>query len=155
MPLRDPSRFLGRWAGRKLLRQSWQPEPESESPSTLHVAPVARGRFVELTYTWEYQGEPQEGLLLVGVDEEANEGAWVDSWHQSRAIMVCRSITGGAAALTLLGSYPAGEGGDWGWRITLDLVEDDRLRIEMHNISPDGDEELAVRADYERDAGPA
>jgi hypothetical protein len=48
------------------------------------------------------------------------------------------------------GSYPAPTGPDWGWRIELDLRLADQLQMRMVNITPDGQEMLAVQAVYAR-----
>jgi hypothetical protein len=45
-------------------------EPAAESESTATIAPVAIGTFLSVTYNWSYEGEPQEGILLVGCDAE-------------------------------------------------------------------------------------
>jgi hypothetical protein len=49
----------------------------------------------------------------------------------------------------LTGSYSAGSGPDWGWRIEIGLV-DGRLSLTMINIEPEGEETWAVQADYSR-----
>ena len=51
--------------------------------------------------------------------------------------------------VSVLGSYEAPPDPDWGWRIEV-VPEGKSLRIIMHNISPDEQEVLAVRATYER-----
>ena len=39
---------------------------------------------------------------------------------------------------------------DWGWRIELEVTELDEFEMRMYNISPQGEEELAVQARYDR-----
>ena len=144
-------RLLGEWSGTSTLWLSWLEEPEQRSPSRLRVAAVANGEFLSFQYSWVYEGE-QEGLLLLGNDNEdgAANAAWVDSWHMSGKIMHCTGEVDGAGATSLRGSYQAPPGPDWGWRIDVSLPEPGALRIEMHNVDPDGSEELAVRAEYRR-----
>jgi hypothetical protein len=52
----------------------------------------------------------------------------------------------------MLGSYAAPPGPDWGWRITIRSASPAEFQIVMHNISPDGQEDLAVQIDYARSA---
>src|SRR4051794_28664454 len=61
------------------------------SPSRATVTPVLCGRFVRVDSTWGYQGQPQEGSLLVGFDPQSGEisGHWIDTWHMDRKDMAC------------------------------------------------------------------
>jgi hypothetical protein len=58
------------------------------------------GTFLSVAYTWSYEGEPQEGILLVGCDakEQAATGSVeakaitavrTDSWHIRDKLMAC------------------------------------------------------------------
>ena len=113
---------------------------------------MAGGSFLQFDYGWTYEGEEQAGLLLLGYDEEnAASAAWVDSFHMSTKIMSCA----GRAAdgmVELSGFYATPSGPDWGWRITIRSVSPNELTIVMHNISPEGQEDLAVQIDYTRSA---
>jgi hypothetical protein len=120
------------------------------SQSTAIIAPVAGGAFLQLSYDWTYESETQSGVLLFGYDEEnAASAAWVDSFHMSSKIMFC---TGTAAdgSTDLRGSYAAPPGPDWGWRITIRSISADEMQLVMHNIHPEGQEDLAVQLDYTR-----
>lgn len=57
---------------------------------------------------------------------------------------------GAERAADLRGSYEAPPGPDWGRRITIRSVSAAELQIVMHNISPEGQEDLAVQLDYRR-----
>jgi hypothetical protein len=140
----------GRWSGRSTLRDADYGIHE-ESASTLTVTPMVLGRFVRVDYAWTYRGEPQEGSLLVGVQPKGGElsGHWVDSWHNGHRVMACAGHLGRGEGLSVLGSYPAPPGNDWGWRIEL-TPGAERLRLAMFNISPEGREELAVAGVYLR-----
>jgi Protein of unknown function (DUF1579) len=48
------------------------------------------------------------------------------------------------------GSYAAPPGPDWGWRTVIETAGTDSFRMVMHNVSPDGQEYLAVDAEYHR-----
>jgi hypothetical protein len=52
--------------------------------------------------------------------------------------------------IIMRGSYPAPEGPDWGWRIEIEPKAPDAFELCLFNIAPDGQEALAVLADYER-----
>ena len=143
--------LIGHWRGTKQLYMSPPPTPAISSPSELSVTPIARGSFLQFNYDWTYEGEAQAGVLLLGVSDEENaaSAAWVDSFHMSSTIM---SFVGTVAdgAVDVRGSYAAPPGPDWGWRITTRSVSASELQIVMHNISPEGQEDLAVQIDYAR-----
>ena len=143
--------LIGDWRGTKQLYLEPPPTPAISSPSKLSVTPVAGGSFLEFKYDWTYEGEAQAGVLLFSHDEEnAASVAWIDSFHMSAKILSCVGTAADGSA-NLRGSYEAPPGPDWGWRITIRSVSADELQIVMHNISPEGQEDLAVQADYTRD----
>ena len=142
--------LIGEWRGTKQLYLDPPPAPAVSSPSKLSVTPVAGGSFLQFNYNWAYEGAEQAGVLLFGYDEEnAASAAWVDSFHMSTKIMSCTGTAANGAA-ELHGSYEAPPGPDWGWRITIRSLSANELKIVMHNISPEGQEDLAVQADYRR-----
>jgi hypothetical protein len=144
-------RFSGRWTGSNTLHTSWLPVKEHRSETTLIVAPVASGMFLAFAYTWSHDGAAHEGLLLVGNenDEEEAVASFVDSWHMSGSIMPSNGTVSDDGVIQLLGSYSAPPDADWGWRIEV-RSDAHELRIDMFNISPEGDEDIAVRAEYKR-----
>jgi hypothetical protein len=154
MNLTDISdRFVGRWLGRKHLWLESQTEPSGTSESELLVLPIAKGRFLRFDYRWSHQGVEQEGVLLIGNanDRQLATAAWVDSWHMGQQVMPLQGSIDAQGAASLLGAYPVPLGPDWGWRIGIMKTGPDDLRIVMHNISPEGEKQLAVRADYRRE----
>jgi hypothetical protein len=52
--------------------------------------------------------------------------------------------------IDLRGSYEASPCPDWGWRFVINAPSDNELKLAMYNVSPEGDEELAVAANYKR-----
>ncbi len=145
------NRLLGVWSGENLLRTPWLTPPEQVSPSRLSVGPAAAGKFLVFSYTWSHDNVPQEGLLLLGNDEKQNvaTAAWVDSWHMSSKVMACAGTVSDEGVIDLRGSYEAPPGPDWGWRIVVSSSESG-LEMAMYNVTPEGEEELAVRARYTR-----
>lgn len=76
---------------------------------------------------------------------------WVDSWHMASKAMVCEGSSGlGGGRVELRGTYAAPPGPDWGWRTVLDPGDGNTFRMVMYNVSPDGNEDLAVEAVYRR-----
>ncbi len=144
--------MIGDWSGSNLLRTPWLTPPESVSSSRLRVEPVARGKFLKFTYTWSHETTPHEGLILFGHHEAQGEttAAWVDSWHQSSKVLLLEGSIDEQGAIDLRASYPAPPGPDWGWRIVITSASTNDLRIVMYNCSPEGEQELAVQAEYTR-----
>lgn len=144
--------FVGRWSGTHRLYLSWLPEPEFESASELTVRPVARGRFLEVEYTWSHEGTPHAGILLLSWSGEAGpaHGGWVDSWHQTGSVMLLTGEARAGGSADLRGSYSVEGHPDWSWRIEVSPKPADEFELRMYNIAPEGTEELAVCAEYRR-----
>ena len=126
-----------------------------DSPSTAELSSLVGGKFVRMDYTWSYQGAPQEGSLLIGYESgpAVVTAHWVDTWHMGEGVMALRGTSDTDGSITVHGTYAAPPGPDWGWRIDLLPGDDSALRLVMYNITPDGQEELAVEADYARTGG--
>lgn len=92
-------------------------------------------------YTWRREGKSHDGVLLVQPD-----GAdFTDSFHSPEA-MHCVSARDSWCLLDVRGSFSAGEGPEWGWRITLShRTPSDELVLQMTVIKPWGEEGRAVR----------
>ncbi len=142
--------LTGHWQGGKRL---WlgPNEPVRESMATAVCRPVAQGKFFELHYTWAEGGQPQDGVLVLGQEGQQLSAAWVDSWHMQDKIMQCTGIAA-EDVVSVKGSYAAPPGPDWGWRITLQPDSAEQFRLIMHNITPDGEEMMAVEAVFSREA---
>ena len=142
----------GSWRGNNRLQDPHTNAPE-DSPATATITSILNGRFIRLDYTWEYQGTPQAGSLLIGYEAEAEVATahWIDTWHMGDKVMACRgSITNASGEITLLGAYAAPPGPDWGWRTIITPHQGQSLRLVMFNITPEGQEVLAVETDYTR-----
>lgn len=143
----------GTWRGTSTLQDPMSGKAD-ESPSAATVTPVLGGRFVRLDYTWSYDGKPQEGSLLVGLDRKAGTASahWIDSWHMGSKVMALGGPAGdGGGALVVRGTYAVPNHPDWGWRIDLLAEDGEALRVVMYNVWPEGkQEDLAVEAVYTR-----
>ncbi len=141
-------KWLGAWAGPNTLYYEGK---ELLSDGTAEVRATGQGRFVTLTYTWAYEGAPQEGVIVfpAAVGEQPLRAALFDSWHTGGDLMVFQVLEPVEGVTRLKGSYgtPPEE---WGWRIELSQPQAGTLLMRHFNITPDGQEEIAVRADYGR-----
>ena len=149
-----PERLIackGRWNGVNTLHDPHTKAPD-ESASTAIVTPLLKGTFLRLDYTWEYDGEPQDGSLLIGgvAAEGVATAHWVDTWHMGEDVLACTGERRDHGGISVCGTYAAPPGPDWGWRIELIPQDGDALRIQMFNVTPDGVEAPAVEAAYRR-----
>jgi hypothetical protein len=130
------SAVQGRWSG--TMRLWLDPEaPPAEGPST---AEVEGGR---LRYTWAFEGAPKEGWI------EAAGLRWADTFHQPEPRAMAPMARPGALLAGEM-SYPAPEGPDWGWQITLAQRPDGALVLQMTNLCPWGESAPAVMALWTR-----
>ena len=141
----------GEWHGSNMLQDPGLGRQPVISESTLSLVALLDGRFVRLDYTWGYHGKPQAGSMLVGCQKKTGVMTvhWIDSWHNGDLVMACEGVVD-ERAVSVRGSYAAPPGPDWGWRIAIAPDPRGSLSVVMHNISPDGQEELAVEARYSR-----
>lgn len=142
----------GNWRG---LYQLWlTPADEGrESRATATVVPLLGGRFVRLDYTWAFDGELQAGSLTFGHEAGTNTATavWIDGWHMGNQFMICTGSVAEDGAITVLGSYAAPPGPAWGWRTEIASLDDERFRLRMINITPEGEEALAVEVVFKPD----
>jgi hypothetical protein len=151
MPLpKNLSNLTGTYSGPSTLHLSWNPPGKREftSDSTLSIELSAKSEYLTVHYTWVYEDEPQTGTMMITTNTEKNiaEVAWLDTWHMLFPMMMLR---GTAKPLAVTGSYSVPDHPDWHWRIEL-ITQEDNLALLMTNISPEGQEEWAVRAVYSR-----
>ena len=152
--MRASKRFeslIGEWRGTSQLWLS--PEAEAqESASTSSIALQGMGKFAAIEYTWSYEGDRQEGFLLLGSDQEGRvtRGAWIDSWHMGDEMMILDGSVRDDGVFSIRGIYAAPPGPDWGWKIELKSESADSFVITMYNITPEEQEQLAVRMSYTR-----
>ena len=143
--------LVGNWHGSNRLWLSPE-EPVWESETSATVSLEALGKFLVVNYTWAVNGEPQEGLLLLGQESQDKpvKAVWVDSWHMGEVMMLCDGEVSPDGTVWVKGNYAAPHGPDWGWKITLEARAAYTFRLVMDNITPEGKEMLAVEAVYTR-----
>ena len=136
----------GTWKGQSTLNMAWLPEGERLKTSDSTMTITANEEHVTIQYTWVESDKPQEGTMIVASnDENKAQIAWVDSWHMAFPILVSE---GTADPLSVTGAWAAGDE-TWFWRTEFSM-DGETLKMEMTNITPAGEEEWAVRAEYHR-----
>ena len=155
-PNRDARAFfqklVGKWKGTYRL---WMyPKKESEdSATTAEIRFVGADKFLLFTYTWVQGEKNQEGVFLLGGDKDVASATWGDSWHMAPQPMICEGVLeDDGNKLVLNGHYSAGPA-KWGWRTELTLKDSGTLVMKAFNISPEGQEALAIQSEMERAAG--
>lgn len=151
MSLRETiSQWVGEWSG---TNQLWlmPGDPPRESETSASVTLAAGGGFALIRYAWADGGKPHDGVLLVRIAAAPGEASmvWIDSFHTGGNFMEFRGEADRDGRMSAGGSYAAPPGPDWGWRIEL-AGGDAEMQILMYNITPDGEEALAVDAKYNR-----
>lgn len=155
--------FAGAWTGSNRLWMMPGTDPE-ESAGTATLSFSGQGKFAELRYTWATEGDPEDGFIVLRELRGGVQAVWGDSWHTPDGFYLWNGEVVGSdraglptergpqtgGLIIVRGNYPAPTGPDWGWRIELDLRLAGQLQMRMVNITPDGEEMLAVQAVYSR-----
>ncbi len=130
---------------------SWLPDPLKESQSRMEISQKANGQFIQFDYDWEYEGEKQEGMLVLGCDakSKAVQIIWTDSWHSRHTFMVSDGTVKEDGTVSVKGYYKVPDHPDWGWRTEI-IPQGEKIKLIMFNVSPEGEEDLAVETTYER-----
>jgi len=143
--------FVGDWAG---TTQTWFMPGElgDESETTGSVRSILGGRFVVHEYRGSLAGEAMEGQATLGfhIAENRFVCAWVDSVQNGTAVLLSAGEPGAIDAISVLGSYDAGDGSRWGWRTAFAQPFADELVVSHFNIPPGVDEYLGVETRYRR-----
>ena len=140
--------WLGAWTGKNTL---YFEEKVLTSDGTAEVRAAGQGRLVTFTYTWQYEGDPHEGVIVfpANAGEKPARVALFDTWHTGSDLMALTAMPQDDGVIRVMGAYgtPPEE---WGWRIELSLPQPGALLMRHFNITPEGREEIAVLADYGR-----
>jgi hypothetical protein len=125
--------------------------PAQKSDITAQFRSIAKGNYFLMTYTWKQGGKAQEGVFLFGGHGNTATATWGDSFHMVPEPMQCKGeLKDGGKKLIIKGSYAMGRGPTWGWRTEFTLWGPNALLMEAYNITPDGVEGLAVKAEMKR-----
>lgn len=147
--------YFGTWSGKKQLYLGG-PEPVVSDVS-LWAESGAGGAALLIEYDWSYEGNPVGGtMLLIANEENEATAGWADSFHMSGSVMQLKGQSKDDGRIQVTGSYAAGDGPDWGWRIELQPPEGDSMVLQMFNLMPEGGgEDLAVRMELTRQEDPS
>ena len=123
-----------------------------ESDSSASVRVLVHGKVALLEYEWVRSGEAVAGAFFFSGVGRVAVARWGDSFHTPPATMDGEGeLDPAASKMTLNSRYSAGPGGpEWGWRTEMTAGSDDTLLMEAYNIAPDGQEAIAVRAQWSR-----
>lgn len=144
--------LLGDWKGSNRLHLGdWGPTPLHESLGTATIRERVGGQFVEIAYTWEYEGKQKEGVIILGGDNktDAVKAFWTDSWHLAHRTMLCDGLERSDGSVSVKGTYKVEGYPDWGWRTEV-VPGDAGFEYKMFNVSPEGEETLAVEMEMKR-----
>lgn len=129
-----PDSHHGNWSGPNRL---WfEPSSTERCDGTLSVAAT----LVE--YGWSFRGKPQTGRMALFGPAPSVRAEWRDSWHMGAGMQLNGFVEDGV--LRLFGTYPAGDGPEWGWRMELDWRDPEHFVLRMFNVEPDGTIQAAV-----------
>lgn len=145
-------KLIGEWSGTNKLYLSWVEESPFESRSNAAINFSAKGIFVKIEYDWSYEGKTQEGLILIGKenDSELIKSFWIDSWHLSDKFMVSEGDYKAGEKISVKGYYAVPNHPDWGWRTIIEGADESSFKLTMYNVSPEGEEFLAVESVYSK-----
>lgn len=145
--------FEGHWVGTSTLHCPWPPEadPIRTGDSTLSCSFDPTGAFAKISLVWHENGPQYSEFLICGSSSKDDVSCgWTDSWHLSSEVMRLQGTGMDGDMVDMHGTYRVEGHPEWGWRIAFSRAGAVGLKLEMFNISPEGEEEWAVRAEYNR-----
>jgi hypothetical protein len=124
-----PESHLGKWTGpnRLWMEPGTKPEP---SDGQLELSAT------RISYEWAFRGKKKEGTIDLYGPALAVRAAWTDTFHAENGMAMNGYFD--ERVLHLFGTYPAGDGPEWGWRIELDLRDPEHAVMFMFNLEPTG-----------------
>ena len=145
------SGLVGEWKGTNQLHTTWMPVKLQKSDSIAAVRSKMNGQFLTIEYAWAFEGEKQEGLLILGCDSKSDavQAVWTDSWHSKDTLMLCNGTIDADGRISVVGSYAVPEHPDWSWRTEI-IPGENSFRYAMYNVTPEGEEEIAIETDFTR-----
>ena len=130
--------------------------PAQKSDAAGEFTSVAGDQYFLMTYSWGPKGAEatngsREGVFLLAGKDRTATATWGDSFHMTPLPMQCEGeLNEQGTKLTFPGTYSAGDGPDWHWRTEFTIQGHEGITMEAYNITPEGQEMLAVRAELKR-----
>jgi hypothetical protein len=151
--LKLPEMLRGDWRGSTRLFAGLASEPEHASAAWLRCSPAGGPGRLRMRYVWSLEGRLREGHLLLAFDPAARSvsGSWMDSGLDTQEVLCLRGMLAEDGLLRLVGTVRPESGTGMQWRIEFDAPAEDALELRMYITSAQGEEELAVSADYRRE----
>jgi hypothetical protein len=151
-PHKALSQLAGNWKG--TTKVWFSPEAvHDESPVSGTIRLILGGMFALHEYKGSFEGKELEGLAIIGyhLTSGTYQTAWIDSFHMGTGIMFSEG-TKNDDFLSVVGHYQGWEEQPqtWGWRTSIDIVDEDHITITAYNISPEGEEQVATQTEYHR-----
>lgn len=125
-------RAAGTYTGTNWL---WFENPEVPEESATEIQVVGD----EVRYTWNFRGAEQTGVMGFTFDGDSASAHWTDTWHAKDPIVCPGTRT--PDKIEVVGTYGPG----WSWRTEVSMTTSDEFLVEMFNINPEGEEQIAVR----------
>lgn len=123
--------------------------PVQKTKGSATITLIMNGRFLHEEFKGTMMGQPFEGLMLLGYDNNLKryDSMWIDS--MGTGMMVSHGK--GDDPSELAGSfYCPMAGKEISARLVTKIVNDDKHIFEMHAPGPDGKESLMMRITYNR-----
>ncbi|BDA77639.1 hypothetical protein LPTSP3_g05690 [Leptospira kobayashii] len=143
--------LAGEWKGRMFtIFEKGKIANEADVSGTMKL--VLGGRFILHEYKSSFGDDPIEGIAIYGyhIDRKKFESAWIESFGMGTAIMFSQG-THSDTEISFLGHYedPSSDS-KWGWKTTIQKIDENQILIVAENFSPEGREAGGVKIIYHR-----
>jgi len=139
----------GEWHGRYHL---WlhPTAPVESSDSSAQITKDHGNSFWVMSYQWAKGIQDHQGEFHFAGSKNQGNFRWTDSFHSASSPMKGEGkLSKDGTRLIFMSHYSADAGQpEWGWRTEITLVDANTFQMEAYNITPQGQEGLAVRCRY-------